>query len=140
MTTTEHTTSYYADSANSSTDRPCLQESITADIAVIGAGFSGISSALHLAEKGFKVVVLESARVGWGASGRNGGQMVNSYSRDLDVIENSYGADTARVLGSMAFEGGDIIRGLGDKYNIDFDLKQGGLFTAYTEKQMKGLE
>ena len=87
MTTTEHTTSYYADSANSSPDRPCLRDSIKADVAVIGAGFSGISSALHLAEKGLKVVVLESARIGWGASGRNGGQMVNSYSHDLVLGE-----------------------------------------------------
>ncbi|MGQ7115048.1 hypothetical protein ACUOFC_57280, partial [Escherichia sp. TWPC-MK] len=58
--------------------------------------------------QGFDVVVLEASRIGFGASGRNGGQLVNSYSRDIDVIEKSYGMDTARMLGSMMFEGGEI--------------------------------
>lgn len=60
---------------------------------------------LHLAEAGLKVVVLEAARVGWGASDRNGRQIVHSYSRDLDVIERRYGVEQARALGTMAFEG-----------------------------------
>ncbi len=140
MTPVEHTSSYYAASANPSPRREALQESVRADVAIIGAGFSGISSALHLAEKGFKVVVLESARVGWGASGRNGGQIVNSYSRDMDVIEKAYGVDTARALGAMAFEGGDIIRQRIEQYDIDCDLKHGGIFAAITTKQLKGLE
>lgn len=140
MSVIEHTTSYYAATANPGPKREALQDSIIADVAVIGGGFSGISSALHLAEKGFKVVVLEGARIGWGASGRNGGQIVNSYSRDMDVIEKMYGVDTAKALGSMAFEGGDIIRERIKTYNIDCDLKSGGIFAAITDKQLKGLE
>ena len=70
---------------------------------VIGAGYTGISTALFLLEQGFKVTVLEAVKVGFGASGRNGGQIVNSYSRDIDVIERSAGAQQARMMGEMAF-------------------------------------
>ena len=62
------------------------------DVCIVGAGFTGISAALHLAEQGFKVTVLEAVKVGFGASGRNGGQIVNSYSRDIDTIESDLAA------------------------------------------------
>jgi gamma-glutamylputrescine oxidase len=137
---TEHTESYYADSRQDNNDRPVLTEAIEADICIIGAGFTGISSALHLAEAGFKVVVLEAARIGFGASGRNGGQLVNSYSRDIDTIEKSYGSDLGKVLGDMAFEGGDIIRSRIEQYQIDCDYKPGGIFAAFNKKQLKNLE
>ena len=106
---------------------------------VIGAGYTGLSTALHLAQAGLKVVVLEAAQVGWGASGRNGGQIVNSYSRDLDVIERRHGPEMARPLGQMAFEGGRVIRELVSRYSIDCQLKDGGLFTAITPKQLRHL-
>ncbi|WP_174874862.1 NAD(P)/FAD-dependent oxidoreductase [Vogesella oryzae] len=137
--TVEHTGSYYAYSANPSPQRPALRGSLRADVCVIGAGYTGISTALHLAEAGFKVVVLEAARVGWGASGRNGGQIVNSYSRDIDVIEARHGADAARKLGAMAFEGGKIIRERIAKYDIQCDLKDGNVFAAFTQKQLDEL-
>jgi gamma-glutamylputrescine oxidase len=70
---------------------PTLDESISCDVCVVGGGYTGLSSALHLAEMGYDVVLLEGARIGFGASGRNGGQLVNSYSRDIDVIEKNYG-------------------------------------------------
>jgi gamma-glutamylputrescine oxidase len=108
-------------------------------VCVVGAGFTGISAALHLAEKGLKVIVLEASRVGFGASGRNGGQIVNSYSRDMDVIETKYGEQTARALGDMAFEGNRIIRERVDTYNIDCDLRDGNLFAACNDKQLRGL-
>ncbi len=75
---TEHVKSYYAASANPHAPYPTLTEQLECDVCVIGAGYTGLSSALHLVEKGYKVVVLEAARVGFGASGRNGGQIVNS--------------------------------------------------------------
>ncbi|HSP57763.1 MAG TPA: FAD-binding oxidoreductase, partial [Halomonas sp.] len=87
---TEHARSWYAASANPTPQRPALDGEIDCDVCVVGAGFTGISAALHLAEQGLDVVVLEAARVGFGASGRNGGQIVNSYSRDMDVIEAKY--------------------------------------------------
>ncbi|MBP7582216.1 MAG: FAD-binding oxidoreductase, partial [Vogesella sp.] len=136
----EHTNSYYAYSANPSPERPALAGSVRADVCVIGAGYTGISTALHLAEAGLNVVVLESARVGWGASGRNGGQIVNSYSRDMDVIEARHGKEAAKRLGAMAFEGGKIIRERIAKYNIQCDLKDGNVFAAFTQKQLDELD
>lgn len=135
----EHVASYYTASANPVPERPALEGEVTCDVCVVGAGFTGISAALHLAEQGFQVVVLESAWVGFGASGRNGGQIVNSYSRDMDVIEASYGAETARALGDMAFEGNRIIRSRIEQYCIECDLKDGNLFAACNVKQLQGL-
>ncbi|WP_158783188.1 FAD-binding oxidoreductase [Pantoea sp. BAV 3049] len=137
---TEHTQSYYAASANKYAPFPTLEGALSCDVCIIGAGYTGLSSALHLAENGYKVVVLEAARVGFGASGRNGGQVVNSYSRDVDVIERTYGADAARMLGSMMFEGGDIIRERIKRYGIDCDYRPGGLFVALNSKQFSTLE
>jgi len=140
MPQTDHTSSYYAASANPSPDRPALQGSHETDVCVIGAGYTGVSTALFLLEQGFKVTILEAARVGFGASGRNGGQIVNSYSRDIDVIERNVGPDQAKLLGEMAFEGARIIRERVAKYNIQCDLKDGGVFAAVTDKQMHHLE
>lgn len=140
MSAPQHTTSYYAASANDKTLRPALTGHIEADICVIGAGYTGMSTALHLAESGFKVVVLEGSRIGFGASGRNGGQIVHSYSRDIDFIEKHYGKATGKAMGQMAFEGGKIIRRFVDQYNIQCDLKNGGIFAACNSKQMQELE
>lgn len=140
MSATPHTESYYAASANDTRIRPRLEEHLETDVCVIGAGYTGLSSALHLLESGFKVVVLEAARIGWGASGRNGGQIVNSYSRDIDVIEKTVGKEKGKLFGEMAFEGGRIIRDRIAKYNIDCDLKNGGVFAALNQKQMGHLK
>ncbi|MFV3308360.1 NAD(P)/FAD-dependent oxidoreductase [Pseudomonas sp. NY15181] len=140
MPHTPYPTSYYAASANPVPARPELQGEVETDVCVIGAGYTGLSTALFLLENGFKVTVLEAAKVGFGASGRNGGQIVNSYSRDIDVIERSVGAKQAQLLGQMAFEGGRIIRERIAKYNIQCDLKDGGVFAALSAKQMGHLE
>jgi|GEM_PF-1562986 gamma-glutamylputrescine oxidase len=135
-----HVASYYAASASSTPQRPTLEGDVECDVCVVGAGFTGISAALHLAERGHRVVVLESVAIGFGASGRNGGQIVNSYSRDMDVIEKQNGAETARALGAMAFEGNQIIRQRIEKYQIDCDLKEDNLFAACNKKQWQGLK
>lgn len=139
MTSIPHVASYYADSANDKIERPRLEEDLEADVCVIGAGYTGLSSALYLLESGFKVIVLEAARIGWGASGRNGGQIVNSFSRDIDSIEKTVGFENGKIFGEMAFEGGRIIRERIAKYNIECDLKNGGVFAAMNAKQMKHL-
>lgn len=135
-----HTTSWYAASANDKTVRPTLEGEMHADICVIGAGFTGMSAALELAEKGFSVIVLEGTRIGFGASGRNGGQIVNGYSRDLETIAGRYGHEKAVKLGEMSLEGGQIIRERVAKYGIDCDLVDGGFFAAFTPKQIKEME
>ncbi|WP_435607923.1 NAD(P)/FAD-dependent oxidoreductase [Pseudomonas knackmussii] len=140
MAHTPYPTSYYAASANPVPARPELQGETETDVCIIGAGYTGLSTALFLLENGFKVTVLEAAKVGFGASGRNGGQIVNSYSRDIDVIERTVGPKQAQLLGQMAFEGGRIIRERIAKYNIQCDLKDGGVFAALSAKQMGHLE
>jgi gamma-glutamylputrescine oxidase len=135
-----HVESYYAASRNRDDHYPPLHEAIEVDVCVIGAGYTGLSTALFLLERGFTVAVLEAAKVGFGASGRNGGQIVNSYSRDIDVIEKTVGARQARLLGEMAFEGARIIRERVAKYGIQCDLKDGGVFAAITARQMGHLE
>ncbi|CAI0719606.1 Gamma-glutamylputrescine oxidoreductase [Serratia entomophila] len=137
---TEHVASYYAATANPHAPYPALSEDIHCDVCIVGGGFSGLSAALHLAEAGYDVVLLEAARIGWGASGRNGGQVVNSYSRDVDVIEARYGAATAAMLGGMMFEGAQIIRQRIDRYAIACDYRPGGLFVALNAKQCRHLE
>ena len=97
----QHAPSYYAASANPQPERPSLKGRVEADVCIVGAGYTGLSSALHLAEAGFRVVVIEAAKVGWGASGRNGGQMVHSYSRDIDVIEKTHGMRVAAAMGEI---------------------------------------
>ena len=134
-----HINSYYAATRNHTGDFPTLEERVECDVCVIGAGYTGLSSALFLAEAGYSVTVLEAAKVGFGASGRNGGQLVNSYSRDVDVIEARYGDKTAEVLGSMIFEGADIIRQRIQHYDIQCDYRPGGIFAALNKKQLKGL-
>ncbi len=137
---TQHAPSYYAATANPSPPRPPLQGEARTDVCIIGAGFTGISAGLHLAENGVKVTVLESAQVGWGASGRNGGQIVNGYSRELDVIARRYGEQSAEQLGSMALEGGQIIRDRVAKYQIDCALTPGNAIAAFTHRQLRHLE
>ncbi len=132
--------SYYAATANLATARSELQGNKQVDVCVIGAGYTGLSTALFLLEKGYSVVVLEAAKVGFGASGRNGGQIVNSYSRDLDSIEHTASAAAAKLIGEMAFEGGRIIRERVARYGIQCDLKDGGVFAAFNQKQMRHLE
>lgn len=136
----QHTTSYYAASANPHDVRPKLQGDHSFDICVIGAGYSGLSTALHLAEKGHKVAIVEGAQIGWGASGRNGGQIVNGLNASLQTIERRYGRDTASFVAGIVMEGGDIIRERVAKYGIKCDLKKTNLFTAYTPAHMRELE
>ncbi|MFI8397631.1 NAD(P)/FAD-dependent oxidoreductase [Pseudomonas sp. NPDC078863] len=135
----QHVNSYYAATRNEVIDFPILEEVVDCDVCIIGAGYTGLSSALFLSEAGYKVTVLEAAKVGYGASGRNGGQLVNSYSRDVDVIEERYGDKTAEILGSMIFEGADIIRSRIKDYGIKCDYRPGGIFAAMNKKQLNGL-
>ncbi|MEH3024316.1 MAG: FAD-binding oxidoreductase [Pseudomonas oryzihabitans] len=140
MSNTSYPASYYAASAHLGPERPPLQDTVSTDVCVIGGGYTGLSTALHLREKGYAVVLLEAQRIGFGASGRNGGQIVNSYSRDLDTVEKSVDASAAQLLGRMAFEGGAIIRERVQRYGIDCDLKDGGIFAALNDRQMGHLE
>ena len=135
-----HAASWYAATAHPAPERPPLEGDLDVDACVVGAGFSGLSTALHLAAAGREVVLLEAARVGWGASGRNGGQVVNGLNAGLDVVERRHGADEAAFVGSLVTEGASIIRGLVAEHGIECDLKDGNLFVALDPRQMRSLE
>ena len=92
-----HTRSYYADSANKPIDYAPLEGAVRADVCLIWAGFTGISTDLHLAERGFKVHIVEANKVGWGASGCNGGQMIGGISGDRKMA-SALGVEGERIL------------------------------------------
>ncbi len=122
--------SYYLDTARGATQRPSLRERETADVCVIGGGYTGLSAALHLAERGYEVVLLEARRVGWGAAGRNGGQIGSGQRQDESALEASFGRQAARRLWDLAEEAKGIVRERVARHAIDCDLKPGQLIAA----------
>jgi gamma-glutamylputrescine oxidase len=120
-----HVESYYAATANPYPACPPLTEALEADVCVIGGGYTGISSALHLAERGYRVVLLEAARIGWGASGRNGGELFNGQRRGQDVLEKWFGMETARRLWDLGLEAVSLVVDRVRRHGIACDLKPG---------------
>ena len=135
----EHTRSYYAATANEITDYPALEGSQTADICVVGAGFTGVATALTLAERGYSVALIEANRIGWGASGRNGGQLINGIS-GLAKIRKKHGDGIADMLWNLRWRGNDIVYERVEKYAIQCDLKSGFIETALKPRQLPDLE
>lgn len=134
-----HTRSWYADTAAPQPDLPALAGEITCDVCVVGGGYTGLSTALNLAERGYDVVLLEAARIGWGASGRNGGQIVSGYNASMATLEGWVGKDDARHLWQMAEEAKDIVRDRVTRHAIDCDLRWGYLLAALKRRQMAEL-
>ncbi|EAZ97422.1 NAD(P)/FAD-dependent oxidoreductase [Marinobacter sp. ELB17] len=135
-----HAASYYAASANAAPERAQLTGDHQIDVCIVGAGYTGLSTGLYLAEKGYKVAIIEGARVGWGASGRNGGQIVNGLNASLQTIKKRYGQDTATFVAGLVQEGGEIIRERISTYDIKCDLKEKNIFTGLTSAHMGELE
>jgi len=134
-----HTGSYYAATVNDITDFPPLQGAQSADVCVIGAGFTGISTALHLAERGYDVHVLDANKVGWGASGRNGGQVIGGISGEKKILQY-HGRDKEDLLWDMRWAGNNIIRERVRTYGIDCDLKYGYLDVAIKPRHVRDLQ
>jgi glycine/D-amino acid oxidase-like deaminating enzyme len=130
-----HTGSYYAATRNWDTDYPVLTESIEADVCICGGGFTGIATALTLAERGYSVVVLEQHRISWGASGRNGGQVIGGISGE-DLMVKRLGKEVEDIIWDIGWRGNDIIRERVDKYRIDCDLKWGYMDVALKPRHM----
>lgn len=136
----DYPASYYAATAAPAPERPALGGERRVEVCIVGAGFTGLSAGIELAERGHEVMVLEAAKVGWGASGRNGGQIVNGLNASLETIEGRYGRGTADFVATVVQEGGRIIRERIARYAIACDLRDGNLFTAFTARQMRALE
>ena len=117
--------SYYQATANAFPACPPLQGDVAADVCVIGAGFTGLSAALELAEAGYRVVVLESGKIGQGASGRNGGQICSGFSASQDKLEAQLGKDDARKCFTMAEEAKALVASRIERHRIDCDLQWG---------------
>jgi gamma-glutamylputrescine oxidase len=132
-------TSYYAHSAVPAPDRPALAGEVTADVCVIGGGISGCSTALHLAERGYRVALLESHRIGFGASGRSGGQAIAGYACGQHKLERQVGFEDARRMWDISVEGLRLIRDRVERHAIDCDLHWGHLHVAIKARQREEL-
>lgn len=118
-------TSWYAATAKQLSPCPVLMGSANADVCIIGAGYTGVSTALHLAELGYSVTILEAQRIGFGASGRNGGQLGMGQRMDQDDLMNLVGHDHARLLWNMALDAQELVKSLIKRFNIECDLTPG---------------
>jgi gamma-glutamylputrescine oxidase len=125
--TDNHPASYYVATAKEMLERPALEGEERADVCVIGGGFTGVSAALNLAERGFDVVLLEAERLGYGASGRCGGLVGSGQRKDVLEMEKLYGLERSRLLWEFAEAAKEEIRGRVSKHDIRCDLQDGQL-------------
>ena len=133
-------TSYYAATAPRERSFPQLQGDAHCDVAVVGGGFAGLSAAIELADRGFSVVVLEAREVGWGASGRNGGQVIAGLACDQSVIEEQLGLDASRQVWGMTLEAIDMIAQQRARFGIQCDWQPGYLALAVGPRKARELQ
>ncbi|QUX98004.1 FAD-dependent oxidoreductase [Marinomonas sp. CT5] len=126
----KHESSYYEATANAVKNRPQLVGDHSTDICIIGGGFTGTSAALHLAEAGYKVTLLEANHIGWGASGRNGGQICQGHNMGHADLVAKVGKETADLLWQTSVDSVEIVKDLIAQYQIDCDLTSGVLHVA----------
>src|SRR3989338_7097329 len=135
--------SYYSATLNEETDFPTLQGEVSVDVVIIGGGFTGVASAVELAERGLKVAIVEANKIGWGATGRNGGQVTGSLSGDAAMrkqMRNSLGEEVDDFIWHLRWRGHAIIEQRVAKYGIACDLKHGHLHAAMKPVHMQELE
>ncbi|MBD2837084.1 FAD-binding oxidoreductase [Pseudomonas sp. JM0905a] len=147
--TEEHAPSYYAATANRRIEYPSLAGEELADVCIVGGGFSGLNTAIELARRGRSVVLLEARQIGWGASGRNGGQLIRGVGHGVEQFEPVIGAEGVRSLKLMGLEAVEIVRRRVEEFAIDCDLTWGycdlankpGDFAGFAEdmEELKGL-
>lgn len=131
--------SWYAATANPAPRFGPLDGDMRADVCVLGAGYTGLSAALHLAEAGFDVVLLEAHRVGFGASGRNGGQLGSGQRMDQDDLERLMGAPEADKLWHLAEDAKALVKRLIAKHGIDCDLRPGVAHTGSNRAEVRAI-
>lgn len=134
-----HTASYYAASVNDVTAYAPLRGVKSCDVCVIGGGFTGVSTALYLSERGYNVHLLEANKIGWGASGRNGGQMIGGFSGEA-AIARSLGEEGDEIVQEMRWAGHQIIRQRVETYNIQCDFKSGYLDVAIKPRHLRAMQ
>jgi gamma-glutamylputrescine oxidase len=130
-----HARSYYAATANEAPAHPALAGDASCDVCVVGAGIAGCATALELVERGYRVVVLEAEQVGWGASGRSGGQAIFGYGTSQSSLAAQVGLETARRLWNVSIEALDWVRDRVARHGIECDLNWGHLHVATRPRQ-----
>jgi len=135
----EHVASYYAATAHGSPPRPPLRDHVRADVCVVGGGIAGCAAALELAERGYRVVLLEGRRIGWGASGRSGGQAIFGFGTGQQSLVAQVGPATAREMWNVSIEALAWLRERVARHAIACDLHWGHLHVATRERQRREL-
>ncbi|MBJ9975917.1 FAD-binding oxidoreductase [Pseudomonas sp. S75] len=137
---TEHTASYYAATARATNAYPLLEDELQADVCVIGGGLTGVNTALELAERGLSVILLEARRIGWGASGRNGGQLIRGIGHDVSGFARHVGAQGVRYLKQAGVDSVELVAERIDRYGIECDLRWGFCELANTPAQFEAFD
>ncbi len=133
----QYPASYYAATATPLAPFPMFKGQSRADVCIVGGGYTGLSAALHLAERGYEVVLLEAHRVGFGASGRNGGQVASGQRRDQDELERMAGRHTARKLWDMAQDANALVRSLIAQHAMPVTYRPGIAHACWTDAEMR---
>ncbi len=132
--------SLYAETARPAPATPPLDRDKRVSVAVIGGGFTGLSAALHLAERGADVAVLEAHEPGWGASGRNGGQVNPGLKHDPDTVEQDFGSDLGRRMVALSGNAPNAVFELIQRHQIDCQaLQSGTLRAAFSPRDIAGI-
>lgn len=132
-------TLYFA-TARPFADKPPLEGDIEADVCIIGGGLAGVSTALELAERGVQACLIEQHRIGFGASGRNGGHVVQGFTCDMSRIEKDLGAEDTHKMWDLGLEAVDMVKSRVAELEIDCSLRWGYLHAALNAKQYRELE
>lgn len=136
-----HAPSLYAATARDlRPPRPPLDGDVRADVCVVGGGYTGVSTALHLAERGRQVVLVEANRLGWGASGRNGGQLHSGQRQDAHTLETWFGRDKARALFRIGEAAKATVKDLIRRHAIACDWQDGLIHAVHKRRDLDGLE
>ncbi|MGY2402102.1 NAD(P)/FAD-dependent oxidoreductase [Pseudomonas sp. SDO5271_S396] len=135
MQSSDHARSYYRATANAMPERPSLDADLSADVCVIGGGFTGVNTAIELAQRGLSVVLLEARRIGWGASGRNGGQLIRGIGHEVSGFAKYVGKEGVRYLEQAGIESVALVGERIREHAIDCDLRWGYCELANTPAQ-----
>lgn len=134
-----HARSYYSATANDDTSHAYLEGALEADVCVVGAGLAGLTAALELAEKGLSVTVLEASKVGWAASGRNGGQLIGGFACDIGTFATYLAEDDVRRVWAMGRDAVALVKARIDKHRIECDYTPGYITVANKPRDVDAL-
>ncbi|MHC2145255.1 NAD(P)/FAD-dependent oxidoreductase [Pseudomonas sp. 210_17 TE3656] len=131
----QHASSYYRASVAAMPEHPVLSAELSADVCVIGGGFTGVNTAIELAQRGLSVILLEARRIGWGASGRNGGQLIRGIGHEVEGFARYVGQEGVKYLQRAGIESVEVVAKRINEHNIDCDLRWGFCELANTPAQ-----